>query len=918
MIETQNQFDGGINTRLPAHQIGANQLTEAVDVDLSHGDLRGHYGMVSGSNREFFYEAGDTWISDEGTQGAETIYDFPVNTAGTAFVAGTGYTLSNSNKTLTTTQTLNFFRGDIPQPSSSSEDGVLEIGNGHTLTIFDVTRGIHGANSFVEYSKDLYISRSDFNIQNITWTYSSTNPVKTLTTGVETYKLQIGDMLSHANLPVGVVVVDIDDASDTITISEATLAAESSGATVAVQPIISKYLDGDTTTSSRVGAQQPIPVTTYQQFTASNSLRGSSHSANWFGNTIPIPYQYFLSFYDESGNESKISDGTSIALGTTNFDSSNPHTPQYINFGDIGKSITRATSTSSRNGRYALYRVGGTSAIIKRCANLFLTENVDVLTDTPTANKLRIRISGCINTHKYKVRWYAYNNKSYSYAPTEYVNAVAGDTEFKLGSDLNNSSVNNFELTVNAGTAHYADIQVIMQIPGETVERDYIVTALTHNNANVASHARAQNVSASLSVCHDFIDWLTPDALTDIQPIEEEKSPTRSLTNLIESNNIFFGIKENRVYASEYGNPNGWPEYGYVDFDQPVTGLGKLTGELVAFTEFGVHRIFGSDPLNLRKVQIPTVEGVPTGLDKGITSFSGGVMFPSHNGICFYNGTGVQVISENIIDAYSNPNNTLSNNAGGVYDNTYYLLGATGGGNGYKVDLKTGVVRITNTTMKASALFYRGASAGVNDGNTLYGFDPTSNNVTLNYLAPGSSATRTTFSAKTREFTGGDINSEKMFYNASISGTGFNGTVEIIVDGVTTDTFTVSGVSSSADFHRTFYTATPRTGNGALVRVSNASGVINKIAVASDLKNQLKRMLFTSVNIIYTGTPTVQVFVDGTSKISATALSAPAGNAGEATLYFPAMTTGVVPHLRETGDEASGRVVSFQYSATPA
>ena len=179
MIETQNQFDGGINTRLPAHQIGANQLTEAVDVDLSHGDLRGHYGMVAGSNREFFYEAGDTWISDEGTQGAEIIYNFPVNTGGTAFVAGTGYTLSNSNKTLTTTQTLNFFRGDIPQPSNSSEDGVLEIGDGHTLTIFDVTRGIHGANSFVEYSKDLYISRSDFNVQNITWTYSSSIIVNT-------------------------------------------------------------------------------------------------------------------------------------------------------------------------------------------------------------------------------------------------------------------------------------------------------------------------------------------------------------------------------------------------------------------------------------------------------------------------------------------------------------------------------------------------------------------------------------------------------------------------------------------------------------------------------------------------------------------------------------------------------------------
>ena len=293
-------------------------------------------------------------------------------------------------------------------------------------------------------------------------------------------------------------------------------------------------------------------------------------------------------------------------------------------------------------------------------------------------------------------------------------------------------------------------------------------------------------------------------------------------------------------------------------------------------------------------------------------------MFASHNGVCFYNGTGIQVISENLIDDFNPPNTTPANNTGGVYDNVYYLLGGTGGGNGFKVDFKTGTVRVANTSMKATGLFYRGATSDVGSGNTLYGYDDTSNNVTLDYLNPDSSATRGTFSAKTREFTGGDINSEKMFYNASISGTGVNGTIEFIVDGVTTDTFTVSGVSSSTDFHRTFYTATPRTGNGALVRLSNATGEVNKISVTSDLKDQLRRMLFSSVTIIYTGTPTVQLFVDGTSKISATTLSAPTGNAGEATLYFPAMTTGVVPHFRETNNEASGRVVSFQYSATPA
>jgi len=45
-------------------------------------------------------------------------------------------------------------------------------------------------------------------------------------------------------------------------------------------------------------------------------------------------------------------------------------------------------------------------------------------------------------------------------------------------------------------------------------------------------------------------------------------------------------------------------------------------------------------------------------------------------------------------------------------------------------------------------------------------------------------------------------------------------------------------------------------------------------------------------------------------------LGAPTGAVGEATLYFAAMSTGLVPHLIETNNEASGRVLEFSYTAT--
>ena len=74
--------------------------------------------------------------------------------------------------------------------------------------------------------------------------------------------------------------------------------------------------------------------------------------------------------------------------------------------------------------------------------------------------------------------------------------------------------------------------------------------------------------------------------------------------------------------------------------------------------------------------------------------------------------------------------------------------------------------------------------------------------------------------------------------------------------------------------------------------------------------------MFASVKIKYIGTPTVSVSLDGSANISATTLSAPTGAVGEATLYFDAMSTGLVPHLIETNNEASGRVLEFTYTAT--
>jgi hypothetical protein len=424
-----------------------------------------------------------------------------------------------------------------------------------------------------------------------------------------------------------------------------------------------------------------------------------------------------------------------------------------------------------------------------------------------------------------------------------------------------------------------------MKIPGETVEREYICRTITHANTNAASGTGV-----------DYIDFNRADALVDIQPIQEATTPTKNMVGLIESSNLFFAFKDNRLHVSDYGNPNSWPESGFLDFDQNITGLGTLGSELVVFTEYGMYRVFGTDPSLLKKVQIPTTEGIKDGSRKTITKFQSGIFFAGLNGICFYDGQGVRRITQESLSTFALPDSTASNNHGGYHEDTFYLLGTSG--TGYKIDVK-GQAILSRTTQTASNLFFRGSD------NTLYGDTGTISNPT---------GTRQAFTATTRKFAGADINMEKIFYSITLTGENFTGTINFLVDGTQTDTFSVG--SAVTDLDRTFYLAVPRAGNGAQVQLSSCTGIINKITVNYDGSETLAEALYTSVKMKYVGTPTVSVSLDSAANISATTLGAPTGAVGEATLYFDAMSTGLVPHLIETNNEASGRVLEFAYDAT--
>jgi len=886
--ESQTDFSGGLNTRSPAHLIGANQLTELQNVDLSHNDLRGEYGTKAGGASEFYYEAASAWVSTSGFSGGETILDWPSTHS------------TNGSATITISANTNYFSGSPNAVIGTSV--TLTIADGVTVTIYEKTQGIHGANSYVEYNDDLYITRGTFTI-----VANSTDESEVLTTGNDTNKLQIGDELVNTdNINTGAYIVSINTANSTVTLNEPAIATESA-ATYTVNGIISKYVDGVTTESYRAGVNKPEPIIDYgKHATAAYSTgRDGSHSDAWYGANDPIPFQYGLAEYDETGVESTMSEMTDSNIGTVGGDkfpvaSGNVDEPQYISITGVDKYNSSSTNTSK--GRFALYRVGGTSAFIKRCDNLFLDSDLAVSTDA-TGAALTITLGTAKVSFQYKVKWYTYNQSAgspgaaYSYynSDTGYLypyhatpgtaKTFSGETEYK------NALANGTQTFVLAGsnsTQHFVDIIVMMKVPGELIEREYVCRAITHAGGTGSGFASSTGV--------DYIDFNRADALADIQPIEEGTTPTRNLNGLIESSNLFYAFKDNRLHVSDYGNPNSWPESGFLDFDQNITGLGTLGSELVVFTEYGMYRVFGSNPSLLKKVQIPTTEGVKSGANKTITKFQSGIFFAGLNGICFYNGQNVSRITQANLGTFSLPDSTTTNNHGGYLEDTYYLLGTSG--TGYKLDLK-GAPILSRTTQTASNLFFRGSD------NTLYADTG---------LISDPSGTRQNFTITTRKFAGGDINTEKLFYNVTLTAQSFTGTLNVLVDGTQTDTFSVS--TEVVDLDRTFFLATPRAGNGAQIQLSSCTGQVNKISINYDDSNSLTESLFTSVEMRYIGTPTVSVTLDGAANISATTLGAPTGAVGEATLYFTAMSTGIVPHLIETNNEASGRVLDFSFTAT--
>ena len=1021
-LDRQIDFTGGLNTRIPAHKLPENMVQAAVNIDFSHGDIRPDTGIGGeGGGQQFYYEKGGSWvgtdiadpytilvvdagvtsiatipstnlgnpltISETGTYQVGAVFTFTAVAATDVITTSADHGLVNDDTVvLTTTGTLpaglatTYYVLATPAVNTLTlaavADGTIinitDTGSGgatHTLTsvtsvtVHDTELNLGSVTSFVEYNEDLYMGRDSFSVV-ATTVYTGS---KVLLTAADVAKVLVSDSFVGSGIGANVSIESIDYGTNTVTLDvDNTVLVNTSNVTITVLPSPARIMDGILNKIHPIEIPIPEPHDiTISQLSGASTDRAVGHSVKYLTDNFPIPLQWGIArFDDSSGAEGGISSLSSMFLSQSNINSTSTHTsvPALVKF-----RVNKQDVNSEGYGKFALYRVGGTSAVIKKVQDVYLTSQTDgsplsVVVSGSTINPL-ITVAGLPSGAEWKVKWFGYGadaatHRKYhsggiasiaitgtitgytSGAPTVTIAAPPGTGKTATAKAvLNAYTLTNIiitekgsgylsppTVTISAGdgtptgtaaietvipqgettlfptdraislygsnTAHAVDLHLIVKFTSVAISpvsgapfiddtREYLFASTNISGTTVTG----DNGAASHDGCGSFIDFTPPRALIEIEPISDPSTVPYSLKHLTEFNNFFMGSVDTKLHISNYARPNNYAIDGYLDFDGQITGIVSRGGEAVVFTERGVYRVYGNAHNEMRKVQVPTVHGIPVGGHKSISKIKDSIVYASNSGLCLFDGRNVTVLTDTLIQDFAPPSANPTDNVSGVVDDVYYLLAT--GSDGWKLDMRQSP-KLCRSTNRASNFHYR------SENNRLYS--------EAGYI--GGADTDNKYSFETKDFTGGNITSEKAYYTVYITGSDFSGVVNIKCDGAIAGTYTFS--SPITEFNRALYLSSATVANRASVEFVDCSGKITTVSIKYDVLAEQQKKRFNFVTFTYTGTPTVTVKVDSVEKIAGTDLTDPGtGNTGTSILYFPAMTEGHIPHIIADETETS-------------
>jgi hypothetical protein len=995
----------------------------AINTDFTHGDVRPDIGIGGdGGGKQFYYEKGGSWvgtdlanaytilvvdagassteasntnlgnpltIQETGTYQVGTAPTFTVVTATNVITTSTAHgVIVNDTITFTSAGTLpaglalntTYYVISIPAANtltvSLAEGGTIvnitTTGSGAhsvnvTVTVNDTELNLGSVTSFVEYNEDLYMGRENFSLVATTLTVQT--GAVTLT-AADVAKVIVSDSVVGTGVPLGAKIESIDYGTNIVTLDK-TISTGGSNVTLTINTAPARIIDGVLTKIFPLEIPKPVPESVVvSQLPNTNTTRFVGHSVKWVTENFPIPMQWGIARFDDTtGAEGGISELTTIGQGIAYINSDSAHTnvPAMVKY-----KINKQDANSRSYGKFALYRVGGTSSVVKKVEDILLTSQDDgsplsVIVGV-SSDDVTIDCNQLPTGTEWKAKWYGFgatgaqrayhsggigsititndganyvavpiisiavapgsgsptNGKratakavltggsltniiitdkgsGYTSAPVVTIDNAPTGSDHATGTAVIESATVSGEtslLTTDSpiklygGDPHHDidlhfcvkftsdDINDVTGKPYSDDTREYVFASTSIENTDITGDNGDQNHDG----CGSYIDFTPPRALIEIEPVDNPTKVPYDMKYLTEFNNFFMGAVDTKLYISNYAKPNNYALDGYLDFDSQITGVVSRGGEAVVFTEFGVYRVYGNAHNEMRKVEVPTVHGIPTGGHKTISKIKDSIIYVSHTGICLFDGRNVTVLTDNVIQDFAKPSENNLDNVSGVIDNVYYLL--SNGSDGWKVDLKQSP-KISKSSGRASNFHYRG------NNNKLF--------TESGYVGGG---TENKFSFQTRDFTGGNITAEKAYYTVYVTGSDFSGTVNVKCDGTLTDTFTFGSVIP--EFNRALYLSIAKVANRASVEFVDCSGQITSVSIKYDVLAEQQKKRFNFVTLTYTGTPTVTVKVDSVQKIASTVLISPGvGNTGTSILYFPAMTEGYIPHIIADETETS-------------
>ena len=258
MIQEQSSFGGGLNTLLPGNRLPDGASQSLIDAEVYDDTIRQAetFGGDGGGQR-FFYEAGETWVGSAGFG----------NTAQAVQLIVSSNTSSSGN-------------AEYTSPLIVNPGIVYTVTSGDVITIQDQVKGLFQANSFVEYSEDLYIGRDSYSIKVAANGVNAGNKTLQLESG-DVDKVHVGDRLvaNESVIPNGAIITSIIAASNQIVI-DVTPSTVSSTTLLVVDSTPIRILDGNLNSTFRMGLEVPEPIISFRQV-GTNADRTNSHTSLW-------------------------------------------------------------------------------------------------------------------------------------------------------------------------------------------------------------------------------------------------------------------------------------------------------------------------------------------------------------------------------------------------------------------------------------------------------------------------------------------------------------------------------------------------------------------------------------------------------------------------------------------------------------